>query len=76
VLVFYGVCVAKRDDMNWDFGDIRCWASFPGWTRVREYRHTDPSEVVFEVVIADPQDILMWMTFGGMKIPGLYPSKG
>ena len=74
VLVFYGVCVAKRDDMNWNFGDIRCWASFPGWTRVREFSHTDPPEIVFEIVIADQQDILSWMTFGGMKIPGLYPS--
>jgi arylsulfate sulfotransferase len=76
ILVFYGVCMARRDDMTWGPMDIRSIGEFPMWTRVREFTHTNPAEIVFEVHIEDLEEIFTWATFGGMKIPSLYPSKG
>ena len=75
VLVFYGACAARRDDMSYDLKDIRYLLEFPMWTRVREFAHTNPPEIVFEAVIADPDEILSWECFGGLRVSSLYPSR-
>lgn len=75
VLAFYGTCAADRDDMNFDIQDGRHVSEFPMSTRVREFKHTNPPEIVFEVVLADPDEILSWECFGGLKVPSLYPEK-
>lgn len=74
VLVFYGSCMARRDDMSYDPTDMRSQMEFPQWTRVREFLHTTPPKIVFEAHIEDHDDVIMWATFGGMKISSLYPS--
>jgi hypothetical protein len=74
VLVFYGGCMPNRDDMSYDPKDIRFISVFPGWTQIREYTHTNPPEVVFEAVIADPDEVFEWHMYGGMKIKGFYPT--
>jgi len=43
------------------------------WSRIREYSGRDNQEVVFEIEIRDPNDILQWQTFGGFRTPSLYP---
>ena len=74
VLVFYGGCLANRDDMTYNPKDLKFIGGFPGWTRVREFTHTDSPEIVFEVVIADPDEVFEWQSFGGMRINSFYPS--
>lgn len=43
------------------------------WSRVREYRHTTPPQVVYEVVLADSSEkpAVAWIAFGGERIPRL-----
>jgi len=43
------------------------------WTRVREFRHTSPAEVVFDVVLsfAIENPPVTWVAFGGDRIPRL-----
>ena len=61
VLVYYGACLPKGNAVN--------------WTRVREYMHTDPPQVVWEVVLTDASEHepIGWATFGGMRVPSLGP---
>lgn len=42
------------------------------WGRVREYGGRDASNVVYEVEIRDPQEILQWEIYGGFRTPGFY----
>ena len=39
----------------------------------REYARGEQSEIVFELELADPDNILNWGMYGGLVIPGLYP---
>ena len=45
------------------------------WTRVREYTHTSPPEVVWEVVLKDDsgQGAPGWVAFGAERISSLNP---
>ena len=38
------------------------------WTRLREYRRTDPPEVVYEVVLETGEMDLWWTLFGAERI--------
>ena len=42
------------------------------WGRVREYHGRDNKNVVFEMEIRDPDDVLQWEIFGGFKTKGMY----
>ncbi len=41
------------------------------WSRVREFRHTTPPELVYDVVLADggARPSVIWIAFGGERIP-------
>ena len=43
------------------------------WSRVREYRHTTPSQVVYDVVFSPPGEPgpVTWTAFGGERSPRL-----
>ncbi len=64
ILVHYGLIVG-RDELprfNWkNFNRIG------SWTRIREYTHTTPPEVVWELVLGDPsgKSPIGWALFGG-----------
>jgi hypothetical protein len=40
------------------------------WPRVREFRHTTPPELVYDVVLADQSENpgVAWTTFGGERV--------
>jgi hypothetical protein len=44
------------------------------WSRVREFKHTTPAQVVYDVVLASgsPQPEVVWIAFGGDRIPALH----
>ena len=42
------------------------------WGRIREYGGRDAGNVVYEVEIRDPQEILQWEIYGGFRTPGFY----
>ena len=53
-------------------GGVRLDNGLP-WTRVREFRHTTPAELVYDVVLADTaaKRGTTWIAFGGDRIPKL-----
>jgi hypothetical protein len=59
VLVVYGSAVRKD--------------SGAPWTRVREFRHTTPPKLVYDVVLADASEKppVSWTAFGGERIAPL-----
>lgn len=59
VLVVYGSAVRKDNGAP--------------WTRVREFRHTTPPKLVYDVVLADSSEkpAVSWTAFGGERIPRL-----
>lgn len=73
VLTFYGTCAADRNDMSYDIKDNRHVSEFPMTTRVREFTHSTPPRMVFEVILADPDGLISWECFGGNRVPSLYP---
>ncbi len=48
---------------------------FNSWTRIREYTHTTPPELVWEVVLEDTseEDPIGWALFGGERLGSLIP---
>lgn len=44
----------------------------PSYGRIREYDHAS-KEVLFEVIVEDPNELASYELFGGLRIPSLYP---
>lgn len=44
----------------------------PSYGRIREYDHAT-KEVLFEVIVEDPNELTAYEVFGGLRIPSLYP---
>ena len=58
-------------DLTWNAWDKASWTSedFPLWSRIRQYRRNSSRDVVFEIVVRDPDDIIGWEVYGGVHIP-------
>lgn len=72
VLVQYGSLLPtdRLAEFNWRNGQ-----RFTNWSRIRKYRHTDPAELVWEVVLQDESGdgVTGWAIFGGDRLPALLP---
>lgn len=73
ILVAYGFLL-PRDEI-----DKITWKNildFRAWTRVREYTHTNPPEIVWEIIMKDDskKESVGWIIFGAERIPSLSPS--
>jgi hypothetical protein len=44
----------------------------PYWTRIRAMKRDDSREVVFEIRLDDPYELVSWQTFGGARVASLY----
>ena len=55
----------ERERSHWHLSDF-CY-----WARIREYKRDASRELVFEVHVEDPYDIVRWEVFGGLKTPQL-----
>ncbi|MFL2547078.1 MAG: aryl-sulfate sulfotransferase [Candidatus Rariloculaceae bacterium] len=57
---------------SWDFGQ-RHWSEVAQWARIRQYRlDGEDTEIVFEMEVHEPAEILQWRVFGGFHTPSLY----
>jgi len=74
IFVVNSICDYRQKGLTQDEFDYsrRHIADVIHWSRIREYSGPDNKEVVFEVEIRDPRDILQWETFGGFRTPDLY----
>ncbi len=74
ILVVDSICDYREPGLTpneWD--ETRRHVSDPiQWSRVREYDGERRDQVVFELEIRDPDEVLQWQTFGGFRTPSLY----
>jgi hypothetical protein len=71
VLVAYGALLDPEflGQMRWE---AQSRQQFSQWTRLREYKRTNPAEVVWEMVIKD-ETPMGWTLFGAERLPGVGP---
>ena len=71
VLVAYGALLDPEllGQMRWE---AQSRQQFSQWTRLREYKRTNPAEVVWEMVIKDKAP-MGWTLFGAERLPGVGP---
>jgi len=71
ILVAYGALLDSKnlDKMEWE---PRSRQQFSQWTRLREYKRTNPAEVVWEIVIQDKAP-MGWTLFGAARLPRVGP---
>ncbi len=62
-------------DLTWNEWKREEWHpnDMPYWTRIREMKRDETREVVFELHLDDPNELVSWQTFGGARVASLYP---
>ena len=70
VLVAYGFVIAPEDVSSGRFQWVGSNA-FHSWTRLRQFKRSNPPEVVWEIVLDDreDEDPISWALFGAEHIP-------
>ncbi|MDX1980161.1 MAG: hypothetical protein SFV51_07830, partial [Bryobacteraceae bacterium] len=73
VLAHYGSAMAPS--VAWQRTDWKVFHEAANWSRIREFTHTSPAEVVWEVIIGHPDvtEGAVWFLYGGDRIPSLLP---
>ncbi len=63
-------------DLTWDnfARDQFNGAGFPPWVRIRELSRRQVPEVIWEVHISHPDEIIGWNVFGGFRETSIYPN--
>ncbi len=77
MLLIYSLCIDMRPgttlnefDTDKPFNQL-----FPGQgPRIREYTRASPAEILFDVRFRDPEDLISWAAYGGLRTPSLYPA--
>lgn len=44
----------------------------PKGARVREHAGDDPNDIVFELLVKDPNELIQWEVYGGVQVKSLY----
>ena len=76
-LVIHAFCVPYRKDVTYDNFDLskRHTDDFAYGGRIREYASdSSPGDIVFNVEAKDPNDLMQWEIYGGLRTPSLYGS--
>ena len=74
ILVFYALCPSRLPGLSYDeYSGARHIDDQSYGGRIREYTRAENPETVFAVDIIDPQEILQWEVYGGLRVPSLYP---
>ncbi|MDE0386482.1 MAG: aryl-sulfate sulfotransferase [Defluviicoccus sp.] len=84
MLIVDSICLPMREqltaschvrDLTWNEWKREEWHpnDMPYWTRVREMKRDASREVVFELHLEDPHELVGWQTFGGARVASLYP---
>ncbi len=84
MLIVDSICLPMREqltaschvsDLTWNEWKREEWHpnDMPYWTRIREMKRDASREVVFELHLEDPHELVGWQTFGGARVASLYP---
>ena len=62
-------------DLTWNEWKREEWHlnDMPYWTRIREMKRDASRDVVCEIHLEDPHELVSWQTYGGERISSLYP---
>ena len=85
MMVIDSVCLPEHEQLNrrvaaedltWQQKRRDVWhpADFPLWGRVREMKHDASREVLLEVHVRHPRELITWECFGGTRAESLYPA--
>ncbi len=74
MLVIYAIDVIRRPGLTYEEFEpcLPSVSQFPHGARIREYTRTTPAEVLFEVFVRDPDEVIQWEVYGGLRAPSLY----
>ena len=75
-LVIHSICMPHgRDDIGLDEDDRtqRYVAEFPSYARLLEYDRSDISNILFDLTVRDPDELIQWEVFSGVRVDSLYP---
>lgn len=84
MLVIDSTCLPTREqltrscsvkDLTWNEGRRDEWHinDMPFWSRIREMRRDGSREVLCEIRLDDPNELVSWQVFGGARIDSLHP---
>jgi arylsulfate sulfotransferase len=84
MLVIDSLCLPAREQLNprvkladltWHEWLREEWhpSDFPFWVRVRELKHTEAHETVWEIHLDHEQELITWEGFSGTRVTSLYP---
>ena len=76
VLVIHSVAMPRgRDDVGWEEAErsVRHVSEFPSGARVLEYDRQDIGNIVFDLSVQDPDDLIQGEVFNGFRRRSLYP---
>ncbi|WP_127959646.1 aryl-sulfate sulfotransferase [Serratia microhaemolytica] len=76
-LLTMGLCLPQdRLDVNFteDAGSKDYMFYFYAWTGLREFDNQTPPNVLRDIIIDDPQQVITWQLYGGFKTAELYPN--
>lgn len=78
MMVIWAHCVAPATGQVYSNSDLSgtFFNEFHMPSLLREYARNGSSEVVFELELYDPGETINWGIYGGLMIPGLYPTRG
>ncbi|MFM9972588.1 MAG: aryl-sulfate sulfotransferase [Burkholderiales bacterium] len=77
MLVVYSICFPMEEGLTydeWNRANLHP-DDMPTWARIREYTRCEPPEVLWEVQIRDPNDVVQWQVYGGLRVASLQPEK-
>ena len=66
-----------RQDIGMDEDDrtLRHVSEFPSYARILEYDRKDISNILFDMTVRDPNDLIHWEVFSGVRANNLYPDR-
>ena len=84
MLIVDSTCLPTREqltrnchvkDLTWNEWKREEWHpnDMPYWTRIGEMKRDAGREVVFELRLDDPNELIGWQTFGASRVGSLYP---
>ncbi len=74
MLVIDAICADREQGLGVnEMAGQKYLSEVPSFGRIREYSHSQPREVLMEILVEDPNELIAFEVYGGLRIPQLYP---
>ena len=75
-MVIHSICMPHNCDeigMDEDDRTRRYVSELPSFARILEYDRSDLSKILFDMTVRDPNELIQWEVFSGVRVENLYP---